>query len=102
MGPGVCTHSSEGLPSYCQGNSISGASGNGAEAELQLKAASDDERKITITSREIMDCIISCTHNLLPLDVKFILKVELFSQTLPALGLAFVRGFSVCVLAKCV
>lgn len=58
LGSVVCTHSSEGVPSYCQGNSISGACG---EAEFQLKAASDDEGKITITSRGIMDRIISCT-----------------------------------------
>lgn len=40
LGPcGVLTAQlSEGVPNYCQGNSISGACGNGGEAEFQLKA----------------------------------------------------------------
>lgn len=87
LGTTVYVRSSEGVPSYCQGNSISGTCGNGGEAEFQLKAVSDVDGKITITSRGIMDHIISCTQTLLPLDMKFILKAELLSESLAALGL---------------
>lgn len=86
LGPAVCTHRSEGVPSYCRGNRISEACGDGGEAQFQLKEESDDEGKI-ITSRGIMDCIISCIQTLLPPDVKFILEVTFRDTSSPWLGI---------------